>query len=88
MGAACFYSLIRKEQTAKQDLLLLFADSFVYAVAGYAILGDVLGDYPGALLSLSPLPSPGWVTPSARWFRKMLPCSEPLPDWRCSSSRS
>ncbi|MDQ3812393.1 MAG: DUF2339 domain-containing protein, partial [Armatimonadota bacterium] len=46
-GASCFYSLKHRESTAPEDLLLLFADAFVYALAGYAILQGVTGDYPG-----------------------------------------
>lgn len=49
LGAACFYSVSRKEPTQDNDLLLLCADAFVYGVAGYAILGNALGAYPGAL---------------------------------------
>src|SRR5262249_28053404 len=48
LGAACFYSLIHREATRQEDLLLLFADAFVYAMAGYALLQGGMGHYPGA----------------------------------------
>jgi uncharacterized membrane protein len=47
VGTACFYSLLHKEQSAPRDLLLLYADACIYALAGYGIIGDALGDYPG-----------------------------------------
>lgn len=47
VGTACFYSLIRREETASQDLLLLFASAMVYAPAGLELLHDPLGEYPG-----------------------------------------
>lgn len=47
LGAACFYSLIRQEETKQEDLLLLFAVAFIYAGTGYALLQGALGDYPG-----------------------------------------
>src|SRR5262249_49558160 len=48
LGAACFYSLIHQEATRQEDLLLLFSDSFVYAMAGYALLQGGMGNYPGS----------------------------------------
>lgn len=47
LGAACFHSMLRKQQTAPEDLLLLFSDTFVYLAAGLALLYDGLGNYPG-----------------------------------------
>lgn len=40
IGAACFYSLVRREETAASDLLLLFAVTSVYTLGGYAMLFD------------------------------------------------
>jgi uncharacterized membrane protein len=48
VGAACFYSLIRKERTAEEDLGLLFLTSSVYVGAGFALLYGALGNTPGA----------------------------------------
>ena len=47
LGAACFYSLIRKQPTADEDLALVFADAFVYLAAGLAVLHGGLGNSPG-----------------------------------------
>ncbi len=47
LGAACFYSLIRKQPTADEDLALVFADVFVYLAAGLAVLYGGLGNWPG-----------------------------------------
>ena len=47
-GASCFYSLIRREQTEPQDLGLLFTVSAIYAVSGFGLLHNALGEYPGA----------------------------------------
>lgn len=46
-GASAAYSLIHREQTEESDLALLFANAFSYALAGYALVVPVLGDYPG-----------------------------------------
>jgi uncharacterized membrane protein len=46
-GSACFYSLARKEETAQPDLLLLFAATSIYALAGYALLDGALSALPG-----------------------------------------
>lgn len=46
LGAACFYSLAREEETASPDLLLLFAATSLYAAAGFALLRPVLGAFP------------------------------------------
>lgn len=47
VGTSCFYSLARREQTAQPDLLLLFAATSVYALAGYRVLDGALGATPG-----------------------------------------
>jgi len=47
VGASCFYSLARKEKTAQPDLLLLFAATSVYALAGHALLDGALKPAPG-----------------------------------------
>lgn len=52
LATACFYSLIRKEKTADNDLLLMCSDAFVYGLAGYALISDALGDYRGTLAFL------------------------------------
>lgn len=46
-GASAAYSLLHREQTDESDIALLFANAFVYALAGYALVVPVLGDYPG-----------------------------------------
>jgi uncharacterized membrane protein len=48
LGAACFYSLLRRQPTKPEELLLLFVDAFVYASAGYALLQGAAGSCPGA----------------------------------------
>lgn len=48
LGAASFYSLFHQEETTPQDLLLLFAATSLYALAGYGLLSPVTGDFPGA----------------------------------------
>jgi uncharacterized membrane protein len=48
VGAACFYSLIRRERTDPQDLLLLFAVAFLYALTGQGLLASVLAPAHGA----------------------------------------
>jgi uncharacterized membrane protein len=47
VGAACFHSLLHREETASEDLLLLFASAVVYAPAGQGLLHSVMGSYPG-----------------------------------------
>lgn len=47
LSAACFYSLARQEETAPEDLLLLFTASSLFAPAGYAVLQPVLGHFQG-----------------------------------------
>jgi uncharacterized membrane protein len=47
VGTACFHSLIRREETASEDLLLLFATALVYAPVGQALLHRPMGEYPG-----------------------------------------
>lgn len=47
LGAACFHSLVRAEETADGDLLLLFGASSVYAVVGHALLVPLMGKFPG-----------------------------------------
>lgn len=47
VGASCFRSLLRGEQTAPADMLLLFTDAFFYAVVGFGIVQPGLGIYPG-----------------------------------------
>ncbi len=48
LGASCFYSLFHGEETAPEDLLLLFAASSLYALAGYALLRPIFGSFPSA----------------------------------------
>lgn len=48
IGAACFYSLLHREQTAEEDLLLLFSTTAVYALAGNSLIHHALGHIPGA----------------------------------------
>ncbi|MCC6484930.1 MAG: DUF2339 domain-containing protein [Armatimonadetes bacterium] len=47
-GAACLYSLWRRERTPPADLALLFAASFFYGMFGLSVLEPRLGNYPGA----------------------------------------
>jgi uncharacterized membrane protein len=47
-GAACFYSLIRKEQTAQEDLLLLFSVAALYSLVGYALVEPVSTLFPAS----------------------------------------
>ncbi|GIV17063.1 MAG: membrane protein [Armatimonadota bacterium] len=48
LGCACFRSLVQRANTQVEELLLVFADAGVYALAGYALIGEALGDYPSA----------------------------------------
>ncbi|MDW8321495.1 MAG: DUF2339 domain-containing protein [Armatimonadota bacterium] len=48
LGCACFHSLVQRASTEAEELLLLFADVGIYALAGYALLGEAMGDYPSA----------------------------------------
>jgi uncharacterized membrane protein len=48
LGCACFRSLIQRASTQAEELLLVFADTGVYALAGYALIGSALGKYPAA----------------------------------------
>ena len=48
LGASSFYGLIRDEETAPQDLVLLFAATSLYALAGYGLLYPISGSFPGA----------------------------------------
>ncbi len=45
LGCACFRSLVQGAITGAGDLLVVFADAGVYALAGYALIGDALGRY-------------------------------------------
>lgn len=47
LGAACFYSLARREPTADEDLVLLFAASSFYALSSYALVAPILGAFSG-----------------------------------------
>ncbi|MCC6441984.1 MAG: DUF2339 domain-containing protein [Armatimonadetes bacterium] len=47
-GAAVFYSLIRQEKAASEDLMLLFADTFVYALSGFGLLAGSTSGFPAA----------------------------------------
>lgn len=47
-GAACFYSLARREDTAPEDAALLLSASALYALAGHDLLWPILGEFPGA----------------------------------------
>ncbi|RYG61247.1 DUF2339 domain-containing protein, partial [bacterium] len=44
IAAATFYSLIRREETASEDLLLLFATTSLYALVGYRTASPLVGD--------------------------------------------
>lgn len=46
MVAACYYSLVRREETAASDLLLLFAATSLYALTGYGLLTDANVSHP------------------------------------------
>ncbi len=46
LGCACFRSLVQRVSTEAEEMLLVFADAGVYALAGYALLGKAMGDYP------------------------------------------
>ncbi|GBC96484.1 hypothetical protein HRbin16_02288 [bacterium HR16] len=48
LGCACFRSLVQRVNTEAEEILLVFADAGVYALAGYALLGEALGGYPSA----------------------------------------
>jgi uncharacterized membrane protein len=48
LGAACFHSLMRGEETRPEDLLLLFGDAFTYALTGYLVLENALDPAPAA----------------------------------------
>jgi len=48
LGCACFRSLAQRAATEPQELMLVFVDTFVYTLAGYALIGDALGRYPSA----------------------------------------
>ncbi|GIV19859.1 MAG: membrane protein [Armatimonadota bacterium] len=48
LGCACFRSLIQRASTQAEELLLVFADTGVYTLAGYALVGEALGSYPSA----------------------------------------
>lgn len=47
LGSACCYSLLHRQKTAEQDLLLLFSATFTYAAAGDALIYPALGQIPG-----------------------------------------
>jgi len=47
LGTSTFYSLLHKEPTHERDLILLFADTLVYSWAGYELLLERMGEYPG-----------------------------------------
>lgn len=48
LGCACFRSVVQRATTEAHDILLLFADTAVYTLAGYALLKGALGAYPAA----------------------------------------
>lgn len=48
VGAACFYSLARGEETAPADAALLLGASALYAVWGHFTLLPLLGEFPSA----------------------------------------
>lgn len=48
LGCACFRSLVQRASTEAEELLLVFANTGVYTLAGYALLGEAMGDYPAA----------------------------------------
>lgn len=48
IGAATFYSLIRREETASEDLLLLFASTSLYTLVGYNLAEPLTAAFPAA----------------------------------------
>ena len=48
VGAACFGSLVRREETAPEEFALLLGASALYALVGQGLLLPLLGDSPGA----------------------------------------
>ena len=48
LGASCFYSLARGEETQPADVTLLVGASALYAVCGQDLLRPLLGQFPGA----------------------------------------
>lgn len=47
IGASIFRSLLRRQNTASEDLLLLYLNTIVYSAAAYSLIHQRLGDYPG-----------------------------------------
>lgn len=52
LGCACFRSLVQRASTEAEELLLVFADAGVYALAGYALIDEALGNYPSGFALL------------------------------------
>ena len=48
IGAACFYSLARREKTAPEDIGLIVAATTIYAPFAHDLLLPVAGNFPGA----------------------------------------
>jgi uncharacterized membrane protein len=51
-GASCFYSLVRREATAPEDLLLLFVTTSAYALGGFVLIGKSLGAIAGIFFAI------------------------------------
>ena len=50
VGAACFYSLARREETAPEDIGLILAATTIYAPFAHDLLLPIAGVFPGAFL--------------------------------------
>lgn len=50
LGCACFGNLLHGKPTPPQELLLIFADAGVYALAGHALIAGALGKFPSAFV--------------------------------------
>ena len=50
VGAACFYSLARHEETAPEDIGLLMVATTLYAPFAHELLRPIAGDTPGAFM--------------------------------------
>ncbi len=50
VGAACFYSLARREQTTPEDIGLILAATTIYAPFAHDLLLPIAGAFPGAFM--------------------------------------
>ena len=48
LAAACVRCFVRRTESLLEETLLVIADAGVYAPAGYVLIGDALGRFPGA----------------------------------------